>query len=129
MSGKCDADVFENGQSVFVVDIPKETAENICKNLSAVTWLKIDWHYIGGRVHIKALDDRGGERQPVAIDERAEFESWIVGEWPLAPLRYVRDALPEDDPLHGTYCDEYLQRAWVGWQARACLGKVKELNQ
>lgn len=65
----------------------------------------------------------------VVLDERAEFENWIVGEWPLAPLRYVRDALPEGDPLHGTYCDEYLQRAWVGWQARASLNKAKELNQ
>lgn len=67
---------------------------------------------------------------PVAAkyQERVEFEKWIVGEWPTAPLRYVRDALPEDDPLHGTYCDEYLQRAWVGWQARACLDATAALN-
>lgn len=68
---------------------------------------------------------------PVAVtvvQERWEFEKWVIKDWPTAPLRYVRDALPETDPLHGTYCDEYLQRAWVGWQARACLDKVKELN-
>lgn len=52
---KCDADVFSKGESVCLVDIPKETAENVCRNLSAVTGCKIDWHYIGGRVHIKAL--------------------------------------------------------------------------
>lgn len=67
---------------------------------------------------------------PVAekYQERVEFEKWIVGEWPTAPLRYVRDALPKDDPLHGTYCDGYLQRAWVGWQARACLDATAALN-
>lgn len=71
-----------------------------------------------------------GPPAPVAAkyQERVEFEKWIVGEWPTAPLRYVRDSLPEDDPLHGTYCDEYLQRAWVGWQARACLDATAALN-
>ncbi|WP_213941234.1 hypothetical protein [Pseudomonas sp. dw_612] len=62
---------------------------------------------------------KGGQGETVVMPERATFERWIIGEWPSAPLRYVRDALPEDDPLYGTYCDEPLQRAWVGWQARA----------
>lgn len=53
--------------------------------------------------------------------ERDRFESWVVREWPNAPIRYVRDALPTDDPRYGEYCDERLQRAWVGWQARAVL--------
>lgn len=55
MSGKCDDDVFKSGRSVCLVDIPKEEAETICQNLSAATGWRIDWHYIGGRVHIKAL--------------------------------------------------------------------------
>ena len=53
--GKCAQDVYANGRSVCLVDIPKETAETICRNVSAVTGCKVDWHYIGGRVHIKAL--------------------------------------------------------------------------
>lgn len=63
------------------------------------------------------------------LDERAEFVMWVRREWPQAPLSNVRDLLPKDDPRYGEYCDETLQRAWVGWQARACLDKVKELNQ
>ena len=55
MSSKCDDDVFKNGQSVCLVDIPKEVAENICRGLSAVTGCKIDWYYAGGWVHIKAI--------------------------------------------------------------------------
>lgn len=51
--------------------------------------------------------------------ERAAFEAFVVREWPTAPLHYVRDALPKTDPRYGEYCDESLQRAWVGWQARA----------
>lgn len=66
---------------------------------------------------------------PVSVDERAEFVAWVRREWPQAPLSNVRDLLPKDDPRYGEYCDETLQRAWVGWQARACLDKVKELNQ
>ena len=64
----CDQDVFDNGQSVCLVDIPRETAENICRSLSAATGCKIDWHYVGGRVHIKALAAPVVERQePVAV--------------------------------------------------------------
>ncbi|PMV85512.1 MULTISPECIES: hypothetical protein [unclassified Pseudomonas] len=53
--GACDPDVYANGKSVCLVDIPKDTAEVICRNVSAVTGNRLDWHYIGGRVHIKAL--------------------------------------------------------------------------
>ena len=59
---------------------------------------------------------------PVAVvDERAEFVAWVRREWPKAPLSNVRDLLPKNDPRYGEYCDETLQRAWVGWQARAAL--------
>jgi hypothetical protein len=66
---------------------------------------------------------------PVSVDERAEFVAWVRREWPQAPLSNIRDLLPKNDPRYGEYCDEALQRAWVGWQARACLDKVKDLNQ
>jgi len=81
----CDEDVFKNGQSVCLVDIPKETAENICQSLSAATGVKIDWHYIGGRVHIKALAvlaQEAGKVEPVAWvlmkDGKPDYEQEIV---------------------------------------------------
>ncbi len=54
VSGECNKEVYENGQSACLVDIPKETAEVICRGISEATGCKVDWHYIGGRVHIKA---------------------------------------------------------------------------
>lgn len=54
-TGKCDPDVFENGKSACIVVISKETAEEICRGITAATGCKVDWHYFGGRVHIKAL--------------------------------------------------------------------------
>ncbi|CAI1817293.1 Uncharacterised protein [Serratia quinivorans] len=53
--GECDPDVYRNGKSACLVAIPKETAEVICRGISEATGCKVDWHYIGGRVHIKAL--------------------------------------------------------------------------
>ncbi|ENG6107637.1 hypothetical protein ACAY19_002308 [Serratia liquefaciens] len=55
VAGECDREVYENGKSACLVVIPKETAEVICRGISAVTGCKVDWHYIGGRVHIKAI--------------------------------------------------------------------------
>ncbi|KTT19099.1 hypothetical protein [Pseudomonas parafulva] len=52
----CADDVFKKGVSACLVgDVPKHAAETICRSLSAVTGWKIDWHYVGGRTHIKAL--------------------------------------------------------------------------
>lgn len=66
-----------------------------------------------------------GAEQPapvaVVLDEKDEFVTWVRREWPQAPLSNVRDLLPKDDPRYGEYCDEALQRAWVGWQARAAV--------
>ncbi|MFU7023769.1 hypothetical protein ACM75T_30150 [Pseudomonas aeruginosa] len=62
-------------------------------------------------------------KHPAVEHERAEFEAWVRRDWPGAPLRFIRDALPVDDPRYGQYCDDALQRAWVGWQARAALAQ------
>ena len=51
----CDSELFESGVSVGLFDIPKWTAEALCKGIAAATGARIDWHYIGGRVHVKAL--------------------------------------------------------------------------
>lgn len=65
-----------------------------------------------------------GNGAPVEIDERAAFERAIRTDWPTAPISRKRDLLPKDDPCYGNYCDEPLQRAWVGWQARAALERM-----
>ncbi|CAA0342656.1 hypothetical protein [Klebsiella pneumoniae] len=64
----CDPEVYEKGVSACLVVIPKETAEVICKGISAATGCKVDWHYIGGRVHIKALQ-AAPQPAPVATSE------------------------------------------------------------
>ena len=51
----CDSELFESGVSVGLFDIPKWTAEALCKGIAAATGARVDWHYIGGRVHVKAL--------------------------------------------------------------------------
>ncbi|EOV0678469.1 DUF551 domain-containing protein [Cronobacter dublinensis] len=70
----CDHEVFEKGTSACLVDIPKDVAEIICRGISAATGCKIDWHYVGGRVHIKALRTVP-PAQPVAVPD-VEFDEW-----------------------------------------------------
>ncbi|MDD1980027.1 hypothetical protein [Pseudomonas asiatica] len=68
-----------------------------------------------------ALSASAEHTAPVGHDERAEFEACIRREWPMAPISRKRDLLQKDDPCYGDYCDEPLQRAWLGWQMRAAL--------
>lgn len=67
----CDTEVYEKGVSVCLVAIPKETAEVIFQNITAATGCKVDWHYFGGRVHIKALR-LDSQPAPVVPDEMPE---------------------------------------------------------
>lgn len=82
VAGECNKEVYENGQSVCLVDIPKETAEVICRGISQATGCKVDWHYIGGRVHIKALAPPAP-----AVNMAPDFEAWFNS--PEAGLRVV----------------------------------------
>lgn len=49
----CDEDVFKNGESMGFYDMPKDQAEAMCIRLTKETGFKHDWHYVGGRVHMK----------------------------------------------------------------------------
>ncbi|MCY2188342.1 hypothetical protein OW909_24265 [Klebsiella pneumoniae] len=80
----CDPEVYEKGVSVCLVAIPKETAEIICQNITAATGCKVDWHYFGGRVHIKALRVA---QQPAPVEDS---ESWCL---PLDYLQGHKDGL------------------------------------
>lgn len=51
----CDPEVFSNGVSLGLFEMPKEKAESLCEALRLATGYKIDWHYFAGRAHIKAL--------------------------------------------------------------------------
>ena len=51
----CDQELFDQGVSVGLFDMPKWTAEALCKGIAAATGARVDWHYIAGRVHVKAL--------------------------------------------------------------------------
>ncbi|EOV9704490.1 DUF551 domain-containing protein [Cronobacter dublinensis] len=84
----CDHEVFERGASACLVNIPKDAAEIICQGISAATGCMIDWHYVGGRVHIKALRTAptAPTAPPVADDslphdpQIAEYEQMMEAE-------------------------------------------------
>jgi hypothetical protein len=51
----CDQEVFKDGTSMGFFDMPKEEAEKYCREQTEKTGYKHDWHYVAGRVHVKAL--------------------------------------------------------------------------
>ncbi|MBZ0057137.1 MULTISPECIES: hypothetical protein [unclassified Leclercia] len=68
---KCDHDVFERGITACVLAISKHEAETICRGFSAATGCKVDWHFVGGRVHIKALRAAPQLPQPAVVPPEA----------------------------------------------------------
>lgn len=54
-SGECNMEVYKHGELVGVYDMPKEEAEELCEKLTKETGCLHDWHYVGGRVVMKAL--------------------------------------------------------------------------
>lgn len=50
----CDENIFKNGISLGLFDISKQEAEAFCKQETERTGIKHDWHYVAGRVHVKA---------------------------------------------------------------------------
>lgn len=56
-SAECNDVVYKNGETVGVYDMPKEEAEYLRKKLTKETGRLHDWHYVGGRVVMKALPE------------------------------------------------------------------------
>lgn len=56
----------------------------------------------------------------VVLDERAAFESWAQDNDRFGTSRNCSSS---------NYDEADTQQAWETWQARACLDKVKEMNQ
>lgn len=52
---KCNHDVYHHGTSLGFFDMPKAEADAYCQRETERTGKYHDWHYVGGRVHIKVL--------------------------------------------------------------------------
>lgn len=63
---ECDDDVYRHGESMGLYAVSKGEAEALCIRLTKETGRQHDWHYIGGRVHIKALPANFYEKNPWA---------------------------------------------------------------
>ncbi len=55
MGDECNSDVFKYGVSCGCHEMTAQEADEACKLATARTGELHDWHYIGGRVHIKRL--------------------------------------------------------------------------
>lgn len=111
VAGACEQEVYERGKSACMVDIPKHMAEEICRSLSLATGFRIDWHYFGGRVHIKVL----APPAPAVPDERLLFETLIEKEFgDLIDRSHVKNG-------GGGYFAWDMQVAWRAWQGRAAM--------
>ncbi len=55
---RCDQDIFENGEEVFVTHtIPSNAMEGWVKQVAERSGQRVDWHFYGGRAVVKALGD------------------------------------------------------------------------
>jgi hypothetical protein len=51
---KCNQEVFDKGTSLGLFDLTKEEANEYCASMNASGDGNVyDWHYVGGRVHVK----------------------------------------------------------------------------
>ncbi len=120
----CDPEVYEKGVSACLVVIPKETAEVICKGISAATGCKVDWHYIGGRVHIKALQaapQPAPERDQVR-QEHAEWSQATFGNvGPVGPLKHLSKEALEAAAEPGDL-SEWADMQFLMWDAQRRAG-------
>ena len=79
----CDQELFDQGVSVGLFDIPKWTAEALCRGIAAATEARVDWHYIGGRVHIKALPAARATADSVQEDAAREAIEKVLALFPF----------------------------------------------
>lgn len=76
-SSECNADVYKHGISMGLFDMPKEEAEAMCIRLTQETGRLHDWHYIGGRVHVKAMPEELGVAVPLEPIDTGKYG----GDW------------------------------------------------
>lgn len=73
----CDPEVFKHGVSVGLFAASKEVAEAACVIATEITGRKFDWHYIAGRVHVKAAKEHPEQPAPVPTCEWHEDEDGV----------------------------------------------------
>lgn len=124
----CDPEVYEKGASACLVAIPKETAEVICKGISAVTGCKIDWHYIGGRVNIKALR-LSPQPAPERDQVRSAHAEWSLATFgnvgPVGPLKHLSKEALEAAEQPGDL-SEWADMQFLLWDAQRRAGITDE---
>ena len=101
---QCDRDVYENGTSMGMFAMSKEQAEEYCAAETKRTGYKHDWHFIGGRVHVKALlpkpkDDRIAALEAELAKVKAERDA-AVAAWECAKRQNAHDMLLSGDEIH-----------------------------
>lgn len=77
---ECAPDVYKHGKYVGYFDIPKHIANALCAALTTATGIRIDWHYVGGRVAMKALLPENDAAQAVAADGSAALTDMFQGD-------------------------------------------------
>ena len=78
---KCRTDIFDNGEFVVALDIPKIQANALCRELTSKSEdYDFDWQYTGGRVCIRQLKrkDKGEMKEFVSKQSRVldDYESY-----------------------------------------------------
>lgn len=89
----CDENVFKYGTVVAVLDMTGDQAETHCLNETIRLGYVHDWHYVGGRVTVKALpngvpdsaQDKLG-RLIEAVEEHISWAGQVVDCDPLTTL-------------------------------------------
>lgn len=73
----CDYDIFENGETVCIVDGRSNAVERWVKKVAKKANAKVDWHYSGGRANVLHLGD-AASRQRV-LNAISELKSKLDG--------------------------------------------------
>jgi hypothetical protein len=58
MGERCDAEVFEKGESVAALDACMHVAEEWVQAVAKESGQRVDWHYSGGIANVLCLGDR-----------------------------------------------------------------------
>jgi hypothetical protein len=62
---KCDREVYEKGEAIFVFAAPSRIAEPWVQRVARVSGQRVDWHYIAGRAVVRCLGDKGKARAAI----------------------------------------------------------------
>jgi hypothetical protein len=61
---KCDPEIFANGKPIIILDGKQTETELLVSTVAAMTKLRVDWHYSGGRAQVLYL---GGKTEHLVL--------------------------------------------------------------